>query len=106
MPKKPNDKVCCLCECNPPQLHECLWECPIFSNFQICSECCTIETLYENAESLFSKKLGRIITREEMSSFCGPCGRNYNTIDPTLADKMRHNSFHNIIESKQDQEIV
>lgn len=91
-PKK-NDEMCMLCECGDPGMHVCYWKCPIFEGNTICAECCLLDALRPGIEKKFSEKLGRDITREEITKACGDCGRNHATEDVALAEQLEANSF-------------
>lgn len=94
--------TCCLCECEP-LAHACGWKCPIFKDNPICSSCCMVDTLRPEAPKLFSDKLGRDITREEINEFCRGCGRNHAMEDDALADKIESNTFDVKTETPNDE---
>ncbi len=94
--------TCCYCEC-VEAAHTCGWKCPIFNNNAICSQCCLIETLRTDAPKVFSEKLGREITREEINEFCKGCGRNHATEDEALADNIQNNGFKSELEKQNDE---
>lgn len=73
--KKGDEFVCCACDC-PPAIHLSGWKCPIFNKEIVCSDCCLIEALKTDVAKVFSEKLGRQITLEEINQTCLDCGRN------------------------------
>lgn len=74
--KNDDTHVCCLCECNPPNIHLITWKCPIFKGERICSECCLVDALRDDIDQRFSEKLGRKIAKDEINEECKKCGRN------------------------------
>ena len=94
--------TCCYCEC-VEAAHICGWKCPIFKDNLICSQCCLVDALRTEAPKVFSEKLGREITREEINEFCRNCGRNNAVEDDALADKIQNNSFTTDTEKTNDE---
>lgn len=95
--------MCCYCECDPAA-HVCGWKCPIFNNELICSQCCLVDVLRKDATKIFSEKLGRDITREEINAICGGCGRNHAVEDDQLADTLQSNEIVQDKETPNDSE--
>lgn len=91
-PRK-NEHVCMLCECQAPGMHISYWKCPIFEDNPICAECCLLDALRPGIEKKFSEKLGRPITREEITKACQGCGMNHATEDLAVAEQLEANSF-------------
>lgn len=94
--------TCCYCEC-VEAAHACGWKCPIFNDNPICSQCCLVDALRKDAPKIFSEKLGREITREEINAICNKCGRNHATEDDALADNIQANGFNTEPEKSDDQ---
>lgn len=88
-----NEHICMLCECEAPGTHISFFKCPIFENNPICAECCLLDALRPGIEKKFSEKLGREITREEITKTCQDCGMNHATTDQAMAEQLEANSF-------------
>lgn len=82
-----------LCECQEPGVHVSFWKCPIFENNTICAECCLVDAIRPGIDKKFSEKLGRTITREEITKACQGCGMNHATEDQAVAEQLEANSF-------------
>jgi len=96
--------ICMVCECPIDVPVHCLfWKCPLFENELICYECCVIGCLKKDVTDLFSQKLGRKITLDEINEKCKECGRNYAFQDEFLAIELESEQFNKHQESKDGQ---
>jgi hypothetical protein len=95
--------TCCACECDTSE-HVCGWKCPIFNKELICSQCCLVDVLRKDTPKIFSARLGREITREEINKMCGDCGRNHAVEDDTLADQIQSSELRTNKETSNDSE--